>query len=299
MSHRPTFVPAVGQSNGGGFRYHAPRQQFSERMQTAHTKLKFRHDVTAPPNATQSSNDDAEFQKQKQIEIRKRREMAKRLELESKLDEQTEAQSAAENDNESTQTSSSAARQSQSFASNNSSNKRSKPNSSSVHDAEDEKQQEQYHEAISASPQASSAHQHNDNASSDLSSDSEDNDEASLVLELARIRAERQQQKIEAQKAAEAAAQQLAEEQERLAQSNPLLRDTFKSQVASNQASDASSLNNSSAGITGVKRRWDSDLIFSGQQSGDVRGARGQQNRFVNDTIRSAPHKQFMKKYIH
>lgn len=41
-AHRPTFHPAVASANQGGYRYHAPRNQFSARDLTAHTKLKTR-----------------------------------------------------------------------------------------------------------------------------------------------------------------------------------------------------------------------------------------------------------------
>jgi len=41
-AHKPTYHPAVGSANQGGYRYHAPRQQFSSRDLTAHTRMKYR-----------------------------------------------------------------------------------------------------------------------------------------------------------------------------------------------------------------------------------------------------------------
>ena len=41
-AHRPTYHPAVGSANAGGFRFHTPRQTVHSRDLTAHTKLKLR-----------------------------------------------------------------------------------------------------------------------------------------------------------------------------------------------------------------------------------------------------------------
>jgi Cwf15/Cwc15 cell cycle control protein len=41
-AHRPTFHPAVGSANAGGFRYHAPRVQKSVHDLPQETTLKFR-----------------------------------------------------------------------------------------------------------------------------------------------------------------------------------------------------------------------------------------------------------------
>eukprot|EP00457_Paulinella_chromatophora_P016419 gb/GEZN01017224.1/.p1 GENE.gb/GEZN01017224.1/~~gb/GEZN01017224.1/.p1 ORF type:complete len:257 (+),score=53.98 gb/GEZN01017224.1/:96-773(+) len=41
-AHKPTYHPAVGSAFQGGYRYHAPRKQFSARDIASHTKLKFR-----------------------------------------------------------------------------------------------------------------------------------------------------------------------------------------------------------------------------------------------------------------
>jgi len=41
-AHKPTWHPAVGTANQGGYRYHAPRIQYSSRDMASHTKLKVR-----------------------------------------------------------------------------------------------------------------------------------------------------------------------------------------------------------------------------------------------------------------
>jgi len=41
-AHKPTYHAAIGRATQGGYRYHAPRQQYSARDIATHTKLKFR-----------------------------------------------------------------------------------------------------------------------------------------------------------------------------------------------------------------------------------------------------------------
>lgn len=41
-AHKPTFHPAIGQANAGGYRFMAPLQQLGARDMPGHTKLKFR-----------------------------------------------------------------------------------------------------------------------------------------------------------------------------------------------------------------------------------------------------------------
>jgi len=43
-----------------------------------------------------------------------------------------------------------------------------------------------------------------------------------------------------------------------------------------------------------VKRRWNDDVVFKNQS----RDARKVKKRFINDTIRSDFHKNFLRKYI-
>ena len=56
-AHRPTFHPAVGSSNPGGFRYNAPRQVVHSKDQQAHVALKYRHSQPAS-----TATDDAKQQ---------------------------------------------------------------------------------------------------------------------------------------------------------------------------------------------------------------------------------------------
>jgi hypothetical protein len=328
MAHRPTFNPAVGQAHGGGFRYHAPRQQFSERMQTAHTKIKYRHDIQTDPVASslEQSKNIADREKLRQKQIEERRKMAKRLEREVEAEfkqsttkaaksssiDQSPSHSHSPNNQQSNkrrrtstspskdqnQTSSNASANSHDLDKHRSLQSSNDAVSSSILDSDDEKQEFITDNATSATITDSIHKQSNDDSASDSSEDEED-DEESLLQELAKIRAEREQQRIAEQKAAQEQAAAKAEEEARLAQANPLLRDKFASNK--NSSNSNSSTNDHSNNLTssfGVKRRWDSDLIFSGQQSGDVRGL-NRKDRFINDTIRSDHHKQFMKRIIH
>jgi len=110
-------------------------------------------------------------------------------------------------------------------------------------------------------------------SSSDEESDEEDDDEA-LQRELEKIKAER-----------EAANKRREEEDSKLQESelvsaamkgNPLL-------AKSNAPSSAT-----------LKRRWNDDVVFRGQGSGEPE----LKKRFVNDTIRNDFHRQFISKFM-
>ena len=111
----------------------------------------------------------------------------------------------------------------------------------------------------------------NDVSSSDSSDDDDEDDDEELYRELARIKAEREKERLEKE------AEKAQEEQERMEmdalEGNPLLQ---------GQAS------------FGVKRRWDSDVIFRNQAKGDVQPKK----RFINDLTRSDFHRKFMSKYV-
>ena len=121
-----------------------------------------------------------------------------------------------------------------------------------------------------------------DESDSDSSAASESEDEedetATLMRELAKIKAER------AETAAKAAAIQAQKDEEQrekdIALGNPLLNGERPA----------------AGGDYGVKRRWDDDVVFKNQGRGTEE--RGKQKRFVNDLLRSDFHRRFMDKYV-
>ncbi|BEJ10696.1 hypothetical protein CspHIS471_0101180 [Cutaneotrichosporon sp. HIS471] len=124
-----------------------------------------------------------------------------------------------------------------------------------------------------------------DEGDSDDDSDSDDDDTAELMAELARIKAERAEEKARLESEAnEGAARDRDEE---IATGNPLLN----LQAALGQTPAVSS---SSAGFA-VKRRWDDDVIFKNQA---VTLDKPKKGEFVNDLLRSEFHKKFMQKFI-
>merc|ERR1711970_1190665 len=107
----------------------------------------------------------------------------------------------------------------------------------------------------------------------DDSSDEED-ETADLLNELNKIKAEREEErKIEEVKK--------AEEEERIRTENIL---------SGNPLLNAQAVKKN----TGVKRRWDDDVVFKNC----ARQEPEQKKNFVNDTIRSDFHRRFMYKYI-
>lgn len=109
-----------------------------------------------------------------------------------------------------------------------------------------------------------------DSDDSDDEDEESDDEEAELMKELERIKQER----IDEKKRQEAEAQMEEEERQNneIMTGNPLLNtSTFT-----------------------VKRRWDEDVVFKHQSRGEKKMVK----RFINDTIRSDFHRQFLKKYI-
>jgi len=60
-AHKPTWHPAVGGGAQGGYRYHAPRLQFSSRDMAAHTKLKIRQPGQSAPDEVEARDLKAEL----------------------------------------------------------------------------------------------------------------------------------------------------------------------------------------------------------------------------------------------
>lgn len=100
----------------------------------------------------------------------------------------------------------------------------------------------------------------------------EDDETEALMQELAKIKREREIERLRKEHEEREARLQTAKH------SNPLLLDGHK------KASFA------------VKRRWDDEVVFKHQKKGD--GLEKPKKRFVNDTLRSDFHKDFLNRYI-
>lgn len=109
-----------------------------------------------------------------------------------------------------------------------------------------------------------------DEDGSDSDDDNSDDEAAELKKELERIKAEKREEAE--RKAAEANEEEKSKLNEEVLSGNPLL----------NPQSFA------------MKRRWDDDVVFKNQSRDQKKVAK----RFINDTIRSDFHRNFLKKYI-
>jgi len=109
-----------------------------------------------------------------------------------------------------------------------------------------------------------------DDSDDDDDDDDEDDEEAELQKELERIKKEREDEKK--RKEMEEKAEEDEMQNEEILQGNPLLN----------------------ASTFSVKRRWDEDCVFKNQSRSEKKVVK----RFINDTIRSDFHRNFMKKYI-
>ncbi len=112
-------------------------------------------------------------------------------------------------------------------------------------------------------------------ASDSSDSDSDEDDTAELMRELEKIKAER---------AAAAAAREA--EQEELAR-----KESQAAAVSGNPLLAGSAV---PGGAATMRRRWDEDVVFRAQTATEP----AKKKRFVNDTIRSDFHRNFLNKYI-
>jgi len=111
---------------------------------------------------------------------------------------------------------------------------------------------------------------------SDDDSDDEDDDEddtEALLEELARIKKERNEEKL--RKERQQQEEDLKAKEAELMRGNPLV-------------------NINSSTSFSVKRRWDDDVVFKNQTRGETKAPK----RFINDTIRSDFHRKFLQKYM-
>eukprot|EP01134_Creolimax_fragrantissima_P001876 CFRG1876T1 len=111
-----------------------------------------------------------------------------------------------------------------------------------------------------------------DEEEDDDDSDDDSDDEAELMRELANIKRERAQEQAEREEEKNEDEERIRTES--LMQGNPLLHGNRDFQV---------------------KRRWDDDVVFKNC----ARGLNDKKEQtYINDTIRSAFHRRFMKKYV-
>jgi protein CWC15 len=115
-----------------------------------------------------------------------------------------------------------------------------------------------------------------DASDSDDDSDDDDDDEEALQAELAKIRAERETVKQNAEQ--EAAAEENEKNEHAALLGNPLLN--------GNIADDTNNL--------GKRRRWNDDVVFRNQAKGEP----VPKKRFINDTVRNDFHKRFLHKFM-
>lgn len=265
-AHRPTYHPAIGRVHQGGYRYDVARAQFSSREMPAHMTLKSRQDLNSKAQDQQALKQ-ALFGREQKHKQGSTEEQSRQVILP-----------------DSASSSSSSALASSAAA----------PASPASPFAPDDDAAEGEGRGSSSPPPQPDLSQFDDedddiavvrkNHSEDEDDDSDDSDDedAELARELELIRREREQAKIKAAQAEAAAAESAALQQ---LNSNPLLPSLGGTSAAA-------------AGSVGVKRRWDDDVVFKNQASGDRGAGAAQKKRFINDVIRSDFHRSFLKRYV-
>ena len=109
-----------------------------------------------------------------------------------------------------------------------------------------------------------------DSSGSEKSSSDEDEDEAFLLRELERIKEDR-----------------------RLEEERKLTDESEIKKKAARALSSASTQGGIHADRTGVKRKWNDDVVFRVKEDRQSHAP-----NFVNDTVRNDFHRKFLKKYI-
>mmetsp|Transcript_855 Transcript_855/g.2437 ORF Transcript_855/g.2437 Transcript_855/m.2437 type:complete len:235 (-) Transcript_855:36-740(-) len=113
-----------------------------------------------------------------------------------------------------------------------------------------------------------------DDSEEDDSDDDDDEEEAELLRELEKIKREREEERKRKEDEAQESAD--LERKEAMLRGNPLL--SMGEQPAK----------------AAVKRRWDHDTVFKNQ----ARDAPKPKKRFINDTVRSDFHRNFLRRYV-
>lgn len=273
-AHRPTYHPAVGSAIQGGFRYYVARQQKSVHDLPHQTKLKYR----------QVGQDSVEEVKERDLKD----ELQKREQQYSSTDRSTSGSRSDSKEQQQLLLTD----ESNTTDNNDGSNPLDAIDLTAYNDidADDEtilnqSKAQNHHNSTSNGDADHDDENHNNNNYDDDGDD--DDDERLLQQELQRIKAEREAARIkrESEDAADSLKMQqsTASIEERLLSSNPLL-------ASSHQLGD-------SGMGTGIKRRWNDDVVFRNQMKGeDV--SKKVKSRFINDTVRSDFHRSFLRKYV-
>lgn len=253
-AHRPTFDPARGKEAARGEAYH-------QRLLPAHKTLKFRQAAQGTPGEQAKRDLKAELLKKERAYYAKKDGRA--LPEDEDEDEEPVERKAIEAGSEAVVGGT------------------KRKMSDTAGDAPAEGEEEEDYETKKRRVLAETKDIDADSSSSSSSeSDSDDSDsedeEASIMRELAKIKAERAEVAAK-QAAAQAAKDEEAREKE-IAYGNPLL--------------------NGQKAEYGVKRRWDDDVVFKNQARGQGEREKGEGKRFVNDLLRSDFHRRFMDKYV-
>ncbi|KAK4686145.1 protein CWC15, partial [Tremellales sp. Uapishka_1] len=264
QAHRPTWNPAMGRETKAG------SQQVSKLQLPSHTKLKFRQPGQTSIKEVQRRDLRAELIEAERIASEKKRRAAGLPAL-APVSNGLRIENGEEE-----------------------SSKRRKVEEELDLDKDDEEEGEGEANGVDKGKgkavDQDADEEDDDDSDSDSDSDSDD-DTAALMAELAKIKAERADEKarLDAEQSASAAIDREAE----IATGNPLLN--LQAALGQAPSTPSAASTTSTAGFV-VKRRWDDDLIFKNQAAGvDDKPKKGE---FVNDLLRSEFHKKFMLKFI-
>lgn len=270
-AHRPTWNPAQGGEDQGTFRLHAPSARTSGKDAPAHTVMKSRLDaeqIHQPPEELREA-----------LQIRERVAKRKRvgedglnlgrlpLELANLPGGELDADVILDSEDEGDGT-----------------RKRTKKlkvdrwsNPTQVVGTASEEGGRDAHKSLQQDGLRKSDEEE-DSASSE-----DDDDE--LMLELARIRREREEERLD--KAKEAAEVEATRNKQNVMQNNPLLDLETEGRGSSRHVA-------AERPVFGVRQRWDDDVVFRNQASGEKKLTQ----RFVNDTLRNDFHRRFLRRYV-
>lgn len=298
-AHRPTWAPAKGGEDQGGFKHYAPSQQVRVKDQGTSGPLKQRHGLSASSKKNKRKAAGVAEEDLAGLDAAGRAR-AKRAALRAALEARERAAARAERaaafdvekeqdllllEGAGTEAATTAAaskgKAPVAAALDLDADVQSDYGGSSDDDGEDEAGSDG---GWARKNRAGATSSSDDDGGSDSDDDSDD-DEAELLAELERIKAERAAA-ASAAAAEERAAAGAAARDEALG-GNPLLSSD------SGPVAGASSFE--------VQRRWDDDVVFKhrGGQAGAAGAGKNDGSRdFVNDTVRSQFHKRFLNRYI-
>ena len=296
-SHKPTYHPAIGRTHAGGYRYDAPRAQYSSRDMATHMTLKTRADLVQRDQQQLREALMASENKHKQgIKDERARQG-----LIAEDDENDERASSVQLKAEPGAAASAAAASSSSAAAGGTTPLL--PSTSGIDFSKFDDDDDDVAAATAAAAHKRSAGgagggggSHDEAAEEDDDDDDSDDEDAELARELDLIRREREEAKLRAAQAEAAEAEAAATAS--LA-ANPLLPHLSGAGAGAGPTFGQDTLfGGGGAGAAGgVKRRWDDDVVFKNQAKGLDMTQRNKK-RFINDTIRSDFHRAFIGRYV-